>query len=187
MGSLSRSQARTVAILVMVVLIVFLILMALINISLFFVLLVALVVAVCLLKTKKPELFDVFSGRPKDPAEEPRSQNMGFDRGEYSGHMVLLYHYGAVSQERTVDTPEFTIGRLSSCNFVLSGNTDISRVHAIIRYEPQADRSVLIDNNSTHGTKVNGEWLTPGVSRVLNNGDIIQIEDRVLTVQNKNY
>lgn len=187
MNRLTKSQARMVAILSMVVLLVFLILMLLINISLFFVLLIALVVGICVLKSKKPELFEIFSGKPKEAAEEAGGQSVGIKRDGYSGHMVLLYHYGAVSREISVDTPEFTIGRQEGCNFVLSGNTDISRRHAIIRYDAQTDSSVVIDNNSTHGTKVNGDWLTPGVSRVLHNGDIIQIEDRVLTVQNKNY
>ncbi len=187
MNRLSRKQARTLAILAMIILFVFLLLVALMDISVFFVLLILLVAGICVLRTKKPELFGIFSRKPKEAVEEAGLKNIGINREGYSGHMVLLYHYGATSREVSVDNPEFTIGRQSSCNFVLSGNTDISRVHAIIRYDAQMDRSSVIDNNSTHGTKVNGDWLTPGVARTLHNGDIIQIEDRVLTVQNKNY
>lgn len=187
MKNLSKKQARTVAILAMVILFVFLLLMALINISLFFVLLVGLVVAVCVLRTKKPEWFEIFSRKSKEAAEAAEDPKRGINRDSFNAHMVLLYHGGVTTQEISVDQPEFTIGRSPNCNFVLSGNTDISRVHAIIRYDAQMDRSTVIDNNSAHGTKVNGDWLTPGAPRMLHNGDIIQIEDRVLTVQNKNY
>ncbi len=181
-----KKQMKAALILGMIILFVILLLLALMNISLFFVVLIALVVGICVLRAKKPEYFQIFAkekaGEKTDSAQETSSV-----REAFSAHIVLLYHGSVTTQQILVDQPEFSIGRSTSCNFVLSGNTDISRVHAIIHYNEETGQSTVTDNNSSHGTKVNGEWLASGEVRTLHNGDIIQIEDRILTVQNKNY
>ena len=184
MNHLSKSQALTAAILICVVVFVSLVLLALIDFSLFFVALIVLIVAICLLRIKKPEIFSIFGRDSGGKADE----DIGGPGGEaFNAHIVLLYHNGTSMQQVEVNKPEFSIGRDPKCSFVLTGNTNISRSHVIIRYDAEKKASSIIDNNSTHGTKLNGSAMVPNVPQVLRNGDIIQIEDRILTVQSKNY
>lgn len=184
MNDLSKSQALTAFILICVVLFVSLLLLALINFSLFFVALIILIVAICLLRMKKPELFSIFKkesgGGTAQGTDRPGSE-------AFNAHIVLLYHNGTSMQQVEVNKPEFSIGRDPKCSFALTGNTKISRTHVIIRYDAEKKTSSIIDNNSTHGTKLNGSSMVPNVPQPLHNGDIIQIEDRILTVQSKNY
>lgn len=185
MKNMPKSQQRALVILGLIVLLVFLVMLALMNLSAFFVLLVLLVLGVCLLRMKKPECFSLFSKEKKPEEAAPETDEKR--REAFSARVILLYQGGVTTRQISVDREEFTIGRSESCNFVLPGNTNISRVHAVIRYDREQDRSTITDQNSSHGTKVNGERLTPGEPRTLHNGDLIQIEDRILTVQNKNY
>ncbi len=190
MKNLPKSQARAAAILILIIAAVLLVLLALMNISLFFVVLILLVVGVSLLRMKKPELFSVFSKaqpRPETAAAKGEQADPGKEPDLFTAHIVLLYHGGLSMQQIPVNKPEFSIGRSPDSDFVLSGNTNISRTHAIIRYNEASGESTVTDHHSMHGTKLNGEWLAPDAPRVLRSGDIIQIEDRVLTVQNKNY
>ena len=188
MNNLPKGQKRALVILCLIVTAVFLLMLAFMDLSAFFILLVLLVLGICLLRMKKPELFSIFA-REKKQAEAAAGSAVPEERKQdaFSAHIILLYQGGMTTQQITVDREEFSIGRSPSCSFVLSGNTDISRVHAYIRYNAETGRSTITDNNSSHGTKVNGESLVPGQPRTLHNGDLIQIEDRVLTVQNKNY
>lgn len=184
MGHLSRSQALTAAILICVVIFVSLVLLALMNFSLFFVALIILIVAICLLRMKKPEFFSVFK---KDSGGKADVVAQGPGSEAFNAHIVLLYHNGTSMQQVEVNKPEFSIGRDPKCSFVLTGNTNISRSHVLIRFDAEKKISSLIDNNSTHGTKLNGSSIAPNMPQALHNGDIIQIEDRILTVQSKNY
>lgn len=190
MKNLPQSQARAAAILILIITAVLLVLLALMNISLFFVALILLVVGVSLLRMKKPEFFSIFS-KPQPRNDAPAGPGAGLEPEKkidlFTAHIVLLYHGGLSMQQIPVNKPEFSIGRSPDCDFVLSGNTNISRTHAIIRYDAESGQSTVTDHHSVHGTKLNGEWLAPDAPRVLRSGDIIQIEDRVLTVQNKNY
>ena len=171
-------------ILICVVIFVSLVLLALIDFSLFFVVLIVLIVAISLLRMKKPEFFSIFKKENGGKAAEGPARP---DGEAFNAHIILLYHNGTSMQQVEVNKPEFNIGRDPKCSFVLTGNTNISRSHAIIRYDAEKKASSIIDNNSTHGTKLNGSAMVPNVPQVLHNGDIIQIEDRILTVQSKNY
>ncbi len=181
-----KGQQRTAVILGLIVLLVFMVLMAFLNLSVFFILLILLVLGVCLLRMKKPEVFSIFSREKKQETASDSSVPDEKRKDEFSAHIILLYQGGVTTQQIPVDKEEFTIGRSQDCSFVLSGNTNISRKHAIIRYDSEQRCSTITDSSS-HGTKVNGESLVPGQPRTLHNGDLIQIEDRILTVQNKNY
>ena len=193
---------RAYAIVIIVVAVVMLVVAFMIDLGVGLLVLTAAVVGIVVIYQKKPELLDVFKFGKKKKQEavgtEKRSVSasslVGFLMNDdgicpagYTSRIVLLYNNGVSSQNITVDKEVFTIGRSSSCDFTLLGNTDISRQHIIIRYNPEDRTSTVEDNNSTHGTKLNGEGLTPGVARVLHNGDIIQIEDKVLTVQQKHF
>lgn len=60
-------------------------------------------------------------------------------------------------------------------DFVLRGNTSISRRHANIEYKN--GQYYITDNQSTNGTYVNANRLNPGVSVPLNPGDFIRMAD----------
>ena len=184
MNNMPKGQKRAAVILCLIILLVILVMLAFMNLSAFFITLVLLILGLCLLRVKKPEFFSIFAKEKPVEAQEVSDEKK---RDVFSAHIILLYQGGMTTQQISVDREEFSIGRSQSCNFVLSGNTDISRVHAFIRYDAERDVSTITDNNSSHGTKVNGDSLSPGVSRTLHNGDLIQIEDRVMTVQRKNF
>ena len=183
MNHLSKSQALVAVILFCIVLFIFLVLLALMNFSLFFVALIVLIVAICLLKMKKPEVFAMFQ---KDNDGTVAADPVRTDSEAFNAHIVLLYHNGTNTQQVEVNKPEYVIGRDPNSDFTLTGNTNVSREHAIIRYDPEKKNSLIIDK-SRHGTKVNGSSLPTNAPQVLHTGDIIQIEDRILTVQSKNY
>lgn len=179
-----KTQQRAAFILICIFLLVLLVLMAFMSFAAFFAVLVLILLGIILLRVKKPEVFRIFSReKPAEAVHNAPEQR----KDAFTSRIILLYQGGVTMQQIAVDRESFTIGRSPSCNFVLSGNTDISRVHAIIRYDAERNCSILTDNHSSHGTKVNGVSMNPGESRTLHNGDLIQIEDRVLTVQNKNY
>ena len=184
MNNLPKKQQKLVAILSLVVTLLILVMLFIISPVTGFILFVLLILGLCLLRMKKPEFFSIFS---KEKAAAPEAAPEEKKRDAFSAHIILLYQGGMTTQQISVDREEFSIGRSPNCNFVLSGNTDISRVHAIIHYSAERGVSTITDNHSSHGTKVNGDSLMPGQPRTLHNGDLIQIEDRVLTVQNKNY
>ncbi len=187
MNNMPKEQKRAAVILGLIILLVFMVLMALLNLSVFFILLILLVLGVCWLRMKKPEVFRIFARDGKQADAPDASLQEEKCKNSFSARIILLYQGGVTTQQIPVDREEFSIGRSQSCNFVLTGNTNISRVHAIIRYDAENGLSTITDNNSSHGTRVNGENLIPGQPKTLHNGDLIQIEDRILTVQNKNY
>lgn len=73
----------------------------------------------------------------------------------------------------------FTIGRARECHLVID-HTQISRLHARLEYDHE--QVVITDQNSTNGTWVNGERLTPGQPRKLRAGDRILLA-QVCTVE----
>ncbi|MBR6184890.1 MAG: FHA domain-containing protein [Clostridia bacterium] len=105
----------------------------------------------------------------------------------FATKIILLYYSGSTNQQIPVNKPEFTIGRGADCDFTLTGNTNISKKHCVIRYDENKRQSLLVDKQSKNGTKLNGQALVPNQPYPLHGGDMIQIDDRVLTVQHKNY
>lgn len=118
------------------------------------------------------------SAHPKD--EDTRKGNAFVSR------IVLINNNSVRLEQIDVDTPEFTIGRLPECNYVISGNAKVSREHAKITCDEASGRSYIVDERSKYGTRVNGEELERGKKRQLHNGDIIQIDDRTFSVQTRN-
>ena len=186
MKDMSRSQKIAMIVIAAAVVGILVLLMFLVNPIVGFILLVLAILGLCVLKLKCPQVLEI---PPKAGSAAAKTDFLPVNdhSSGFRAHIVLLYQGGMTTQQITVDREEFTIGRHSSCSFQLSGNRDISRKHAIIRYDADRGVSTITDNNSSHGTKVNGESLAPGQPRTLHNGDLIQIEDRILTVQNKNY
>ncbi len=73
-----------------------------------------------------------------------------------------------------VSTPSFVVGRLPSSNLVIPpADALASRVHA--RIEPRGGSYVVIDQNSTNGTYLNGIRLEPFKACRVTNSDILRI------------
>lgn len=60
-------------------------------------------------------------------------------------------------------------------DYILKGNTNISQSHATIGYEVSG--YTIADNNSTNGTFLNANPITPGQYMLLNTGDYIRMAD----------
>lgn len=60
-------------------------------------------------------------------------------------------------------------------DYTLKGNTNISQFHATIGYEVSG--YTIADNNSTNGTFLNANPITPGQYMLLNTGDYIRMAD----------
>lgn len=142
-----------------------------------------------LLLRAKPELFAALRAPAReDPfaalrAGEERAAVQGF-----SPRVILVSIDGGADEQIVVDKPEFTLGRGSACNYVFRAScVEISRIHAIIRYDARSGESSVADCRSQNGTFLNGERLAPDVPRPLSGGDVLQIGTLRFTVQSAHY
>ena len=68
--------------------------------------------------------------------------------------------------------PDFTIGKSNEhADFTINGNTAVSRVHCKIVQRNGVN--YIVDNNSTNGTFLDGDRLTPGKEVLLKNGAVV--------------
>ncbi len=88
-------------------------------------------------------------------------------KGQASAAMLR----GANGAAHTLAGTVTTVGRKPSNSLVISGDSFVSSNHAEIRFE--AGKFVLLDVNSTNGTKWNGRKVPAGVPQVLADGDEI--------------
>jgi DNA-binding winged helix-turn-helix (wHTH) protein len=93
--------------------------------------------------------------------------------------LVLLDGFTPHHQALPLEIYPFTIGRARECHLVID-HSQVSRLHA--RLELDHEQITIIDLNSTNGTFVNGERLSPGCSRRLRAGDLINL-GQVCTVE----
>jgi sigma-B regulation protein RsbU (phosphoserine phosphatase) len=84
----------------------------------------------------------------------------------------LVFHVAGARRVLTIDTLPFSVGRSEDCSLVIS-HPQVSRQHALI--ERDGSSYVLRDQNSRHGTFVNGARIT---QRILNAGDSIMLGSR---------
>lgn len=76
----------------------------------------------------------------------------------------------------TINKAEFRIGKeRSKVDYCISGNSNISRTHAIIVYRNGA--FAIVDNNATNGTNVNGVAVPAGKERALTGNETIRLAD----------
>lgn len=80
------------------------------------------------------------------------------------------------SERITVDKATFQIGKeRSKVDYCVSGNSNISRMHASIVYKNGS--FYLVDNNATNGTSVNGTSIAGGKEKALTGNDTIRLAD----------
>jgi len=100
-------------------------------------------------------------GGGPEPGESTQKRNWLLGQsGEVEGKP---FHVG----DRTV-----TIGRKPT-NFIQLGDSEVSRIHAQLR--PAGIRSAIVDMNSSTGTYLNGQKLSPREPQPLEDGDHIKI------------
>ena len=75
-----------------------------------------------------------------------------------------------------------SIGRGEECDLAI-GDASVSRQHASLRVEGLS--VVLVDNDSTNGTRVNGKRIQPGIPHQIESGDIIEVGDSVLRLAHR--
>jgi pSer/pThr/pTyr-binding forkhead associated (FHA) protein len=103
---------------------------------------------------------------------------MPVDESWVPGRMLRVeVHIGVTRREARFSAPVVTIGRgapdQATPDIDLEQDDSVSRQHAEIRWT--GNRLSLVDKNSTNGTWLNGEKLTPGQPRWLKDGDRIAV------------
>lgn len=116
-------------------------------------------------------------GRLNELAIEAMSQ-MGDTNGTRSDPVVIVTDDGRKVAEHTVTTRETIIGRDKLADIVIN-DSYASKLHAMLRLQENA--VILLDLNSTNGTRVNS---TETMKAVLHNGDVISIGRYRLTIEN---
>ena len=66
------------------------------------------------------------------------------------------------------------IGRHAGCDIFVE-DTRASRQHCTIELGPELESFTIVDNNSTNGTRLNGQRLQPGIPMTLADGDTLTI------------
>lgn len=84
---------------------------------------------------------------------------------------LVIRNGGFEGMAYPLEGPETLIGRNPTTDITLL-DEGISREHAIVQYDPDADEYSVEDLQSTNGTKVNGKRVR---SAVLQPGDEVQI------------
>ncbi|AHI05308.1 large Ala/Glu-rich protein [Bdellovibrio bacteriovorus W] len=89
-----------------------------------------------------------------------------------SSSYIVLIHRKDQTLTREVTADSFSVGRSVDCDISLSDN-QISRVHLTVSC--QGNELLIEDRNSSNGTFVNDEKITPGVAIVVSPADRIQL------------
>lgn len=74
-----------------------------------------------------------------------------------------------------------TIGRSKTADLHMGGNTNVSRIHAIIEMLPDG-RFSITDNKSANGTSVSGRPLAPGGSEYVASGGDFELADDTFVI-----
>ncbi|MDO4634024.1 MAG: FHA domain-containing protein [Eubacteriales bacterium] len=88
-----------------------------------------------------------------------------------TGMRRAFLEYPAENRQVQITKPNFLIGRMGTCDLVLSNASGASRKHAMIEYDH--DNYYVTDMNSTNHTYVNGSCLRSGQRMELKDGDEI--------------
>lgn len=180
------NQRKEYTILVFVVWLLIFALLMVVNVGAGLIVLIGSVVAFCALYKKYPWIVGQFRKASKESGTNRFKEIIKQKEPQFTPHILLINNNSVCQEMVDVDAPSFTIGRALDCNYVIRGDDRVSRHHAVIRYDETTGRNYLIDENSRHGTRLNGIEIEKHTRQLLHNGDIIQIESCVLGVQTKN-
>lgn len=87
---------------------------------------------------------------------------------------------GSIFQKRiqkkcVINKDSFKLGKSSICDYVVEGNTNVSRNHADIIYDNM--KYYIVDNSSTNGTLIDGKRIQSNVKTELTDGCTITLAD----------
>lgn len=82
-----------------------------------------------------------------------------------------------------INKPSFVIGKGNGCDYVITGNSAISRKHAELRIEKGS--VYIVDKKSTNKTYINGNVIQSEIMTKINNGDNIKAanEEFLLSIE----
>lgn len=82
-----------------------------------------------------------------------------------------------------INKPSFVIGKGNGCDYIITGNSAISRKHAELRIEKGS--VYIVDKKSTNKTYINGNVIQPEIMTKINNGDNIKAanEEFLLSIE----
>lgn len=80
-----------------------------------------------------------------------------------------------------INKPVFTIGKAGTCDAILDFSEEISREHAVIKWEE--GQYTITDLNSMNGTFLNGSRLQPNAPQTVKEGDRIGISTFLFAVE----
>ena len=128
-------------------------------------------------KVKSDNIYDFLGSRENEVTNE--TSDIGTDATE----LVLRYNgtYGHFSLYDSAN--EYRIGSNNELEGTISFNPSISREHCLISLIKGA--FYIKDTNSTNGTFLNGQRLSPDEIRPLTNGDRVMFSDMEFTVEIK--
>ena len=70
-----------------------------------------------------------------------------------------------------IDRDTFILGTMPVCaDYVITGNSAVSRIHAVIKYEKAAGQYILADCRSTNHTYLDGTMVAAGRANLLKDG-----------------
>ena len=134
---------------------------------------------------KHPEYFQQFLARKSDNEAQPQTTPVTEPVphvNENKTYLVLTSVHASSRNSIIVDKPCFVIGRNSGCDHVID-NREVSKRHLRIDYRETEKLCYATDLNSTNKTLLNGMRINGGDSRVLKQGDILQIANEVYQVE----
>ena len=89
----------------------------------------------------------------------------------------------STQEDIKIDRDVFNIGKSKNSDYMVVGNSAVSRNHANIIYE--AGEYYIVDNDSTNHTYVNGNMIMPSEKYMLNDGDNIVIANEAFVFNYK--
>ena len=78
-------------------------------------------------------------------------------------------------------TNTFSVGKSANCNYTVSGNPTISRLHIVI--SKKLGEFYLVDEKSTNGTYINGERIEHNREYCLKNGDRLRLSNEDFNIE----
>jgi SARP family transcriptional regulator, regulator of embCAB operon len=130
------------------------------------------------LQRREQDILHHTLARPGTVTEPPSASQLATERGvDTACAPITAWIRLPDGQRLPLNHPRITIGRSDDCDIVLP-DSKISRRHAVIR---QIDGThQLLDADSTNGTRVNGQDLTPRTPHSLCDSDEITLGSRTL-------
>ena len=186
---MNRKQVISLLIAIMVPLVFLLILLAIFSFPLMLLCVLLLVIAVVIIKTKFPDLYnsvlEALSKNKEKATDAPEPPKPFPAHTSQKAHMTLIGVSAYNRKSIVINSDSFTIGRDPSCDLVLD-NIYISKRHLTITFD-ETDKLCYVMDHSTGGTFLNSERLPKNQRRALKQGDTLQIANVAYTVEFAHY